>query len=91
MLTAATEYPALWGALLVLNSPVYAFVYRQLFVDGKDIKRSVLAALKPAPFWNWRTSEPWSAGKAFSFFLICGLIVSFEYAVLCAVLQMMLA
>jgi hypothetical protein len=91
MMNAATEYPALWGALLVLNWPVYAFVWRQIFVGATDVKRSILAALKPAPFWNWRSEEPWSAGKMFSFLFICGLIISFEYAVLCTLVSMALA
>ena len=88
-MTGGTEYPALWGALLVLNWPVYAFVYRQVFSDGQDVRRSILAALKPALFW--KHGEPWSAGKAFSFFLICGLIVAFEYAVLSAIVSMAVA
>ena len=84
-MTGVAEYPALWGALLVLNWPVYAFVYRQVFSGGNDVRRSALAALKPALFW--RDGEPWSAGKAFSFFLICGLIVAFEYALLSAIVS----
>ena len=90
-MTAATEYPALWGALLVLNWPVYAFVWRQMFVDSTDVKSSILAALKPALFWNWHSSEPWSAGKVFAFIIICGLIVTFEYAMLSALVTLALA
>jgi hypothetical protein len=88
MFNASTEFPALWGALLVLNWPVYAFVYRQIFSSRRDVKLSVLAALKPSVFW--KDSEPWSAGKAFSFLLICGLIVAFEYALLSALLSQVL-
>jgi hypothetical protein len=87
-MTDTAHYPALWGALLVLNWPIYAFVWRQMFVDGSDVKRSILAALKPALFWKWRTEEPWSAGKVFGFIIICGLIISFEYAVLVGVISM---
>jgi len=79
-MTAATDYPALWGALLVLNWPVYVLIYRNVFSDTRDLKLSLLAAMK-SPFF-WKDGEPWSAGKLMSFFLICGLIVMFEYAVL---------
>ena len=89
MLTAATEFPALWGALLVLNWPVYGFVYRQTFTDKRDLRMAVHAAFKFPLFW--REGEPWSAGKAVSFLLICGLIVSFEYAVLSTIVSMVLA
>ena len=86
---AATEYPALWGALIVLNWPVYGFVYRQIFTDKRDFKAAVHAAFKSPIFW--REGDPWSAGKAGSFILICGLIVAFEYAVLNTVIAMVLA
>jgi hypothetical protein len=89
MMTAPTEYPALWGALLVLNWPVYVLLYRQVFSNTRDLKLSLLAAMK-SPFF-WKDGEPWSAGKVFSFFLICGLIVMFEYAILSAVVSLALA
>jgi hypothetical protein len=89
MPTAATEYPALWGALLVLNWPVYGFVYRQIFTDKRDLRAAVHAAFKFPLFW--REGEPWSAGKAVSFLLICGLIVAFEYAVLNTIVSVVLA
>jgi len=88
MFSAPTEFPALWGALVVLNWPVYAFVYRQIFSGRRDAKLSLFAALKSPLFW--KDSEPWSAGKAFSFLLICGLIVAFEYALLSALLSQVL-
>jgi hypothetical protein len=89
MPTAATEYPALWGALLVLNWPVYGLVYRQIFTDQRDLRAAVHAAFKFPIFW--REGEPWSAGKAVSFLLVCGLIVAFEYAVLNTVVSRVLA
>jgi hypothetical protein len=89
MFAGPADYPELWGALLVLNWPVYTFVYRQVFTDDRDVKRSVLAALKPCLFW--KEGESWSAGKALSFLLICGLIVSFEYSVLGALVSMVTA
>jgi hypothetical protein len=84
MLIGPTEYPALLGALLVLNWPVYVVLYRQAFTNTRDLKLSFLAAMK-TPFF-WKDGEPWSAGKLLSFFLVCGLIVMFEYAILGAVL-----
>ena len=89
MPTAATEYPALWGALLVLNWPVYGFVYRQIFTDKRDLKAAVHASFKYPLFW--KDGEMWSAGKAVSFVLICGLIVAFEYAMLNTIVSMVLA
>jgi hypothetical protein len=88
MPTAATEYPVLWGALLVLNWPVYGFVYRQIFTDHRDLKAAIYASLKYPHFW--REGEMWSAGKLASFILICGLIISFEYAVLNTIVSMVL-
>ncbi len=86
-----SHYPVLWSALLVLNWPLYAFIWRQLFVDRSDVKRSILAALKPSLFWNWHTEEPRSAAKVFGFIIVCGLIVSFEYAALVALISMAVA
>ena len=80
MLIGPSEYPALWGALLVLNWPVYVLLYRDVFSSTRDLKMSLLALMK-SPFF-WKGGEPWSAGKLLSYFLICGLIVMFEYAVL---------
>jgi hypothetical protein len=91
MLGGDPEYPAIWGALLILNWPVYAFVYRQIFLDRQDLKQCVRAALKPSLFWKWGSSEPWSAGKATFFFLACGVIVWFEYAVLCRLVSKVLS
>jgi len=88
MLTAPTEYPAIWGLLLVVNWPVYGFVYRQIFTGRKDAKVSLLSAFKPMV--SWKGDDAWSAGKAFSFLLICGLIISFEYEVVGAVLSLAL-
>ncbi len=68
MLGGDPEYPAIWGALLILNWPVYAFVYRQIFLDRQDLKQCVRAALKPSLFWKWGSSEPWSAGVRYIFF-----------------------
>ena len=85
MITGASEYPALWGALLVLNWPVYTLIYRQVFSDKRDLKASVLAALKPSIFW--KGEESWSAGKFILYFLVCGLAVWFEYEILCAIVS----
>jgi hypothetical protein len=90
-MTGTAHFPVIWALLLVLNWPVYAFVWRQMFVDSSDVKRSILAALKPALFWNWQTEEPWSAAKVFGFIIVCGLIVSFEYALLIALITMAVA
>ena len=90
-MTGAAHFPIIWGALLILNWPIYKSVWRQMFADRADVKRSILEALKPAAFWNWSSEEPWLAAKAFGFLVICGLIVSFEYAVLIALITMAVA
>ena len=89
MFTVTTEYPAVWGALLVLNWPVYVLLHRHLFADKQDLKLSLLAALKSPLFW--KDGDAWTAGRGLSYFLICGLVISFEYVVICAVISRVLA
>ena len=59
------------------------------FTDKQDLKAAIHASFKYPLFW--REAEMWSAGKAMSFLLICGLIVAFEYAVLNTIVAMVLA
>jgi hypothetical protein len=62
---------------------------RQIFTDKRDLRAAVHASFKYPLFW--KEGEMWSAGKAISFVLICGLIVAFEYAILNTVVSMMVA
>jgi len=77
--------------LLVLNWPVYRLISSRIFPGGKDLKRSLWVAFKGPLFWDWKTEEPWIAGKAASLFFICGAIVWLEFAVLIEVLVKVIA
>lgn len=85
----STDYPALLGALLVLNWPLYSWIGRQIFRDRKDVKEAVhhgatlsLVSLLRGTYMR----DTWAGARIFSWFLISGLLVMFQYFVVCEVI-----
>ena len=60
----STKYPALLGALLVLNWPLYVVFARLMFRDKADLKLSILSALKPPILIAFRDWWPRDARQA---------------------------
>jgi hypothetical protein len=82
----APDYPAVLGALIVLNWPVYILIGRIAFKDTADLKESLWYLLMPdivslirGKWWD----DQWAQGKLILTFLVCGLIVSAEYEAAC--------
>jgi hypothetical protein len=83
------EYPAILGALIVLNWPLYVAIFKLAFRDSADLKQSVWYSATPVFLWIYRRKwmeSMWGAGRLAGSFLICGLIVSFEYFVICEII-----
>jgi len=80
------EYPAILGALIVLNWPLYVAIFKLAFRDSDDLKQSLWYSVTPVIVWIYRgkwMESMWGSGRMAGSFLICGLIVSFEYFVIC--------
>ena len=75
------EYPALLGALIVLNWPLYVAVFKLAFRDRAEIRQAVWFSVTPLVWWiykrRWMESM-YGSGRLFGSFLVSGLIVSFE-------------
>jgi hypothetical protein len=85
------DYPAVLGALVVLNWPVYVAVWRLAFRDRDDLKRSLWYVAVPEMVWvfkrRWLESK-WAGARVASSFIVCGVIVLFEYYVICQVIAL---
>ena len=82
------EYPAIWGALLVLNWPLYVAIFKLAFRDRADLKQALWYSVTPVILWIYRrkwVESMWGSGRMAGSFLICGLVVWFEYFVICEI------
>jgi hypothetical protein len=85
MFGTAGEDPVLWWALLVLNVPLFVFMYRKLFADRRDLWACAVAGFRPGLLLRerfWSSSEGWSAGKFWLFVLGGPFLVLIEYELL---------
>jgi hypothetical protein len=86
MQPASAEYPAVLGALIVLNWPIYILAARIAFRDTEDLKRSLWYVLVP-DFVSWLRGkwweDQWGQARVFLCFLLCGLFVWAQYAGIC--------
>jgi hypothetical protein len=82
------EYPAILGALIVLNWPVYVAIFKLAFRERSDLRQALWYSVTPFVLWIYRRKwmeSMWGAGRLGGSFLVCALIVSFEYYLICEV------
>ena len=76
------QHPRLAVALLALNLPVYAAIWRAFFGDWSAFREAVYFWFTPRWLDWWRgelTEDSWANLKLLVFLLVCGLTVVSEY------------
>ncbi|NMO97025.1 hypothetical protein HII30_14760 [Paenibacillus lemnae] len=69
--------------LMILNLPVYRFLYRLLFINRDDLNESIKYTFTPdiISLFRGRYIKDWIGETKLTFFLfICGLITVLEFA-----------
>ena len=82
------EYPAILGALLVLNWPLYVVLFKLSFRDRAQLKQAVWYSIVPEVVWLYQrrwTESTLAKGRLFGTIVICGVMIAFEYYVICEV------
>lgn len=81
-------YSILIIILLLVNIPVYKWIYRSIFKDSDDFRESVEYSITPDIFslFQGRFLKDWLGEAKLSFFVIsCTLVTGVEMAVLNAI------
>ena len=68
---------------------MYVAIFKLAFRDRDDLKQAAWYSVTPLVLWIYRRKwmeSMWGYGRLLGSFLICVLIVSFEYYVICEII-----